>query len=457
MALTLYSFEGDFRAFKAAIAAEYNGITLARKNVDLAAGEQKTPAFLAKSPLGKVPVLETDSGSVFESNAIARYIARLRRDTELYGATFFESGQVDSWLDFASNDVELPASLWLYPVFGYTEFKPEVYTQAVQGLKAALTILENTLISKTFLVGNKITLADIVLVSALFYPFKFLLDADFRAPFPSVTRWFFTAVNQPQFQNVVGAFTFAAEELKAAGATGSASAVAAAGGAGKGKAVKGEAKPKAEAAPAAPKAEKPKKEKAAAAPKPAPAPAPAAPEEPAGGAGYDDDEEEKPKIKVKGPFDDLAPSKMHLDTWKKTYSNSKTDFYLAMKPFWAEQFDAEGYSIWFCKYKYNEENTVDYKTSNLVGGFLQRCDDIRRYAFGTMVILNETAPFDVEGCWLIRGQSIAPLLEANPDAEYYEWTKADTTDEKTKALIADYWCSFGNINGKAQLDSKVFK
>lgn len=43
--------------------------------------------------------------------------------------------------------------------------------------------------------------------------------------------------------------------------------------------------------------------------------------------------------------------------------------------------------------------------------------------------------YGVQGCWLIRGQSIAPLLEANPDAEYYEWTKADTTDEKTKVCV----------------------
>ncbi len=42
----------------------------------------------------QVPVLETAHGSIFESNAIARYIGRLRRDTELYGVSFFETAQV---------------------------------------------------------------------------------------------------------------------------------------------------------------------------------------------------------------------------------------------------------------------------------------------------------------------------------------------------------------------------
>lgn len=65
-----------------------------------------------------MPVLKTPQGALFESNAIARYVARMRRDTELYGATFFESGQVDSWIDFCSHELELAATMWLYPVIG---------------------------------------------------------------------------------------------------------------------------------------------------------------------------------------------------------------------------------------------------------------------------------------------------------------------------------------------------
>ena len=51
---TIHSFAGDFRAFKALIAAQYAGVALTTAEVDVAAGEHKTPAFLAKNPLGKV-------------------------------------------------------------------------------------------------------------------------------------------------------------------------------------------------------------------------------------------------------------------------------------------------------------------------------------------------------------------------------------------------------------------
>lgn len=52
------------------------------------------PEFLAKNPTGKLPFLETPHGVLFESSAIARYVARIRRDTELLGKSFFEAGQV---------------------------------------------------------------------------------------------------------------------------------------------------------------------------------------------------------------------------------------------------------------------------------------------------------------------------------------------------------------------------
>lgn len=113
MALKLYTDLGNFRAFKVLIAAEYNSVDIEVPEFN-AKTDTKKPEFLKKSPLGRVPVLETSKGSIFESNAIARYVARIRNDTELYGTSFFESAQVDSWIDFCSHDIELVRILNLY-------------------------------------------------------------------------------------------------------------------------------------------------------------------------------------------------------------------------------------------------------------------------------------------------------------------------------------------------------
>ena len=91
--LQLLVDQGNFRAFKILIAAEYNSVTI--DIPEFKVKDNKTAEFLAKSPLGRVPVLVTPAGSIFESNAIARYVARMRRDTELYGVSFFESALVD--------------------------------------------------------------------------------------------------------------------------------------------------------------------------------------------------------------------------------------------------------------------------------------------------------------------------------------------------------------------------
>ena len=140
---TLHTYPGNFRAFKILVAAQYNGVDVAVPDFDAAAAAGAD--FLAKNPLGKVPVLETEKGCIFESNAIARFIARIRADTELYGSSFFESAQIDSWVDFASHEIELPASMWFYPVFGYMPFNGAATAKAKEDLKKALAVLEKHL------------------------------------------------------------------------------------------------------------------------------------------------------------------------------------------------------------------------------------------------------------------------------------------------------------------------
>lgn len=95
MSFTLHTDAGNFRAFKILIAAEYAGVAVEVPDFKIGTDNQ-TAEFLAKSPLGRVPVLDTPQGSLFESNAIARYVARLRPDVGLMGANFQESAQVRS-------------------------------------------------------------------------------------------------------------------------------------------------------------------------------------------------------------------------------------------------------------------------------------------------------------------------------------------------------------------------
>lgn len=71
-------------------------------------------------------------------------------------------------------------------------------------MKAALSILNSHLLTCTYLVGERITLADIVVACNLLNPYKYVLDPNFRKPYPNLNRWFNTLINQPEFKNVLG-------------------------------------------------------------------------------------------------------------------------------------------------------------------------------------------------------------------------------------------------------------
>jgi len=83
---------------------------------------------------------------------------------------------------------------------------------------------------------------------------------------------------------------------------------------------------------------------------------------------------------------DLLPATtMVMDAWKRLYSNAPIKNFreVAINGLWNggpvpnslnnevfTGFDPVGYSFWFCHYKYNDENTVNFMVMNKVGGFL---------------------------------------------------------------------------------------
>ncbi|XP_004294500.1 PREDICTED: elongation factor 1-gamma-like [Fragaria vesca subsp. vesca] len=419
MALVLHAASNNKNGYKALIAAEYCGVKVELVKDFQMGVSNKTPEFLKLNPIGKVPVLETPDGPVFESNAIARYVARLKADTPLFGSSLIEHALVDQWIDFATLEIDANILRWFIPRIGFAVYLPPAEEAAISSLKRALTALNTHLASNTYLVGHSVTLADIIMISNLTLGFNRLLTKSFTSEFPHVERYFWTLVNQPNFHKLLG-------EVKQAESV---------------PPVQSAKKP---SQPKEPAKKEAKKEVTKEAPKPKVEEAV--------------EEAEAPKPKAKNPLDLLPPSKMILDDWKRLYSNTKTNFReVAVKGFW-DMYDPEGYSLWFCDYKYNDENTVSFVTLNKVGGFLQRMDLARKYAFGKMLVIGSDPPFKVKGLWLFRGQEVPQfIIDECYDMELYDWCKVDITDENQKERVNQMIEDHEPFEGEALLDAKCFK
>ncbi|XP_068636439.1 elongation factor 1-gamma-like [Aristolochia californica] len=421
MALVLHAHNTNKNALKTLITAQYVGVQVKLADDFEMGVSNKTPEFIKMNPIGKIPVLTTPDGPIFESNAIARYVARLKGDGNLYGSSLYEYAQIEQWIDFASLEVDPNISGWFYPRIGIRVYLPPAEEACISALKRSFDALSTHLASHTYLVGHGVTLADIILTCNLYIGFTKVLTKSFTSEFPHVERYFWTMVNQPNFKKVLG-------EVKQA-----------------------ETVPPVQSKKPAPAKEPktkeaPKKEVKKEVAKPKPKEQEVA------------EEEEAPKPKPKNPLDLLPPSKMVLDDWKRLYSNTKTNFReVAIKGFW-DMFDPEGYSLWFCNYKYNEENNVSFVTLNKVTGFLQRMDLVRKYAFGKMLIIGEQPPYKVKGLWLFRGPEIPQfVLDECYDMELYDWRKVDLSDEEQKERVNAMIEDQEPFEGEPLLDAKCFK
>ena len=84
--------------------------------------------------------------------------------------------------------------------------------QAKEELKKIYSSMNDYLLNHTYLVGERITLADIAVASNLLHLYENVCDANNRKPYGNLNRWFATCVNQPQFKAVLGDFQMCQKE-----------------------------------------------------------------------------------------------------------------------------------------------------------------------------------------------------------------------------------------------------
>jgi elongation factor 1-gamma len=378
--------------------------------------------FLKKFPLGKVPAFEGKDGTLLtESNAIAYYVG----NDELRGAGVEDRAAVVQWMCWADSDVLPAACNWVFPTLGIMQFNKTQTERSKEDIKAALKLLNDQLLTKTFLVGERISLADIAVACVMLSLYKQVLDPSFRKPFGNVTRWFNTVVNQPNFKAVSGAV-----ELCTKMAEFDAKNFAEFTGKGDNKKEKKEKKKKQEAK----KPEKKKEEKKAEA------------EEPAA-----------PVEKKPDPFEKMPKGTFDLEEWKRFYSNNDEPESVAW--FW-EHFDHENYSIWRGDYKYNDELTMVFMSCNLIGGMFQRLDKLNKNAFASVCLFGEDNNSSISGLWVFKGHELAFELDDNWSVDYsgYTWRKLESKSDETKKLVDQYWKWEGtDEKGRKFNQGKIFK
>ncbi|KAA8572877.1 hypothetical protein EYC84_003442 [Monilinia fructicola] len=310
--------------------------------------------YLKINKLGKVPTfVGADGYTLHEAIAIAIYITSQNEKTTLLGKTKQDYASILKWMSFFNTEVISSLGGWFRPLLGRDPYNKKNVDDSIKATAKVISVIEEHLLNNTYLAGERITLADLFAAGVISRGFEFFFGKEWRAQNPNTARWYTTVYNQPIYSAVVDPLVLIDEPK-----------------------LKNQAPKKAEQ----PKAEKPKKE---------------AP---------------KPKAK-EHPLEALPKSTIPLDEWKRQYSNQETPDASSGSGRTTTQRSS---SLWAVDYKYNDELTQTFMTSNLIGGFFARLEASRKYIFGCASVYGTANDSIIKGAFVIRGQEASSSFRCRP-------------------------------------------
>jgi len=157
--------------------------------VNLLAGEHMTEEFLKLNPVGKVPVMDESGFTLFESNAILKYLSH-KHDSSLYPEDIVKRANVDKWIDFISIHVGSAVGKVFFNRILAPLVNVEVDERSVKDglsfLDRFLPIVDNQLGENEHLAGRELTLADFNLLANLDPADVAQIDL---SPYANIVKW----------------------------------------------------------------------------------------------------------------------------------------------------------------------------------------------------------------------------------------------------------------------------
>lgn len=191
--MKLYNSVGPNPQFVRSFMAE-RGISIEMEDVDIMSGVNREGGYLAVNPAGQLPALLMDDGSLLtEITAICEYLDETHPGQSLIGGTPEERAQTRRWTRWVDLNVADPLTTAFRAAEGLPMFKDRMrcFPEAADGLKAAvqdkLAWLDQQMDGKTYLTGDKFTMADLLL--STFLAFGGMVGQPLNPDFKNLTLW----------------------------------------------------------------------------------------------------------------------------------------------------------------------------------------------------------------------------------------------------------------------------
>lgn len=185
MTLTIYGQSGS-RAIRALWMAEELGLDYEHNPITFAEGT-KQPGYEKVNPNRRVPSIVDGDFKLWESMAINLYLAK-KTGGQLAPKDLEEDALMTQWSFWAMTEIEkslLQALFHHLGLFGLDK-DPGLVAENIQALDAQFTVLNDHLVDREYLLGNRFTAADLNVASVL--TFAAMVGEEFKA-YPKLAAW----------------------------------------------------------------------------------------------------------------------------------------------------------------------------------------------------------------------------------------------------------------------------
>ena len=189
--MRLYIFPPSARALAIVALKNYLALDCEVQLIDLRRGDQLSPQYLALNPNKKMPTLDDDGFVLWESNAILFYMAAKYPNSGLWPSDLKSQADVLRWLTWESAHWDAESCVAYEKaskaVLGLGPPDPAFVARGEQNFARFAAVLDGSLKGRTWLIGERLTIADFSVGALVPSAKRMGLPVD---DFPEILRWY---------------------------------------------------------------------------------------------------------------------------------------------------------------------------------------------------------------------------------------------------------------------------